>query len=76
LQVALDSDFGAGLSILRAVHPYISIAEIGTPFVFREGIAAAHHLCQAFPEVTLLADFKIMPAKKKRVALSRQAATL
>lgn len=73
LQVALDNDLKHGLSILEAVRPYIDIAEIGTPFVFREGISAAHHLRQAFPDVTLLADFKIMDAGEEEASIAFEA---
>ena len=62
LQVALDGDLQEALAVLEAVRPYIDIAEIGTPLIFLEGMAAAHHLRRAFPDVTLLADLKIMDA--------------
>jgi 3-hexulose-6-phosphate synthase len=73
LQVALDNDLRHGLSVLEAVRPYIDIAEIGTPFVFREGIAAARRLRAAFPDVTLLADFKIMDAGEEEASIAFEA---
>ena len=39
LQLALDGDLDSNLGLVRAVRPYIDIAEIGTPLVYREGIA-------------------------------------
>lgn len=73
LQLALDGDFEASLAILRAVRPYIDIAEIGTPLIFREGIAAARRLRAAFPDLPLLADLKIMDAGDLEAAIAFEA---
>ena len=62
LQVALDGPIDHSLAILQVIHPYIDIAEIGTPLIYREGIGAALRVRQAFPDLTLLADLKIMDA--------------
>lgn len=62
LQIALDGDLASALDILSAVHPYIDIAEIGTPLVFREGMGAVRHIRAAYPQLTLVADLKIMDA--------------
>lgn len=62
LQIALDGDLPAALEILAAVHPYIDIAEIGTPLVFREGMNALRRIRRAYPQLTLVADLKIMDA--------------
>ena len=40
LQLALDGDMSSALDILERVHPFIGIAEVGTPLVFREGMNA------------------------------------
>lgn len=62
LQIALDGELAAALEILAAVHPYIDIAEIGTPLVFREGMQALRRIRAAYPQLTLVADLKIMDA--------------
>ena len=73
LQVALDGDWAHSLDVLHAVRPYIDIAEIGTPLVFREGMAAARQLRDAFPDLALLADLKIMDAGQYEAAIAFDA---
>ena len=62
LQLALDGDMSSALDILERVHPFIGIAEVGTPLVFREGMNAVRQIRAAFPKLTLVADLKIMDA--------------
>ena len=62
LQLALDGDMSSALDILERVHPFIGIAEVGTPLVFREGMNAVRRIRAAFPKLTLVADLKIMDA--------------
>ncbi len=62
LQLALDGDLAATLDILSAVHPYIDIAEIGTPLVFREGMNALRCIRAAYAQLTLVAELKIVDA--------------
>ena len=62
LQLALDGDMSSALDILERVHPFIDIAEVGTPLVFREGVNAVRQIRAAFPKLTLVADLKIMDA--------------
>ena len=62
LQLALDGDLASALDVLSAVHPHIDIAEIGTPLVFREGMNALRRIRAAYPQLTLVADLKIMDA--------------
>ena len=62
LQLALDGDMSSALDILERVHPFIDIAEVGTPLVFREGMNAVRRVRAAFPKLTLVADLKIMDA--------------
>ena len=62
LQLALDGDMSSALDILERVHPFIDIAEVGTPLVFREGMSAVRRVRAAFPKLTLVADLKIMDA--------------
>ena len=68
LQIALDGDIDQGLAVLQAVRPYVDIAEIGTPLIFREGLGAARRLREAFPDLALLADLK-----RRRLPLRRAA---
>ncbi|MCY4061460.1 MAG: orotidine 5'-phosphate decarboxylase [Chloroflexi bacterium] len=62
LQLALDSELASAIDILSAVHPYIDIAEVGTPLVFREGMRAVRRIRDWYPQLTLVADLKIMDA--------------
>ena len=62
LQLALDGELAAALDILSAVHPFIDIAEIGTPLVFREGMDAVRRVRSSYPQLALVADLKIMDA--------------
>lgn len=73
LQLALDDTFEGGLAILAMAHPYIDIAEIGTPLLCREGIAAARRFRSAFPNLPLLADMKIVDAGEQEAEIAFQA---
>ena len=73
LQVALDGDLESSLSILRVIRPYIDIAEIGTPLIFREGLGAIRVLHKAFPDLSVLADLKIMDAGEHEATLAFEA---
>src|SRR5579871_1499936 len=73
LQLALDSDLDTSLKILQIVRPYVDIAEIGTPLVYREGIAAVQRLRAKFPDLRLLADFKIMDAGDEEATIAFSA---
>lgn len=70
LQLALDTDLPTSLSILQEVRPYIDIAEIGTPLIYREGMAAAKRIRHLFPDLPLLADFKIMDAGEEEAEIA------
>ncbi len=62
LQIALDGELASALEILAAVQPYIDVAEVGTPLVFREGMGAVRRIRDLYPPLTLVADLKIMDA--------------
>ena len=62
LQLALDGDLASALEILSAAHPYIDLAEVGTPLVFREGMTAVRRIRELYPLLALVADLKIMDA--------------
>jgi len=73
LQVALDGDLAGALAVLKAVEPYVDIAEIGTPLIYREGMHAARRIREVFPNLTLLADLKIMDAGEEEAAIAFEA---
>ena len=73
LQVALDGELCAALEVLRAVRSYIDIAEVGTPLVFREGMLAVRRIRAVQPDLTLIADLKIMDAGEAEAAIAFDA---
>ena len=63
LQLALDDiSLSAALVLVDQVREYIDIIEVGTPFLYEEGLAAVRELRKRFPEKEVLADMKIMDA--------------
>ncbi|MFN8372658.1 MAG: 3-hexulose-6-phosphate synthase [Anaerolineae bacterium] len=73
LQLALDGELADSLALLQQVHPYLDIAEIGTPLLYREGVGAVRQLRQRFPALPLLADLKIMDAGAEEAAIAFEA---
>lgn len=73
LQLALDGTLERSLQVLAAARPYIDIAELGTPLIYREGIAAAKQVRTLYPDLTILADFKIMDAGEEEAAIAFEA---
>lgn len=73
LQLALDGDLRSALETLSAIHPYIDIAEAGTPLVFREGMNALRRIREAHPQLTLAADLKIMDAGRAEADIAFSA---
>ena len=73
LQIALDGDLSAALDLLEQVHPFVDIAEVGTPLVFREGMRAVRKLRAAYPQLKLVADLKIMDAGEAEAAIAFDA---
>ena len=73
LQIALDGELSAALDLLEQVHPFVDIAEVGTPLVFREGMRAVRELRAAYPQLTLVADLKIMDAGEAEAAIAFDA---
>lgn len=62
-QLALDDiTLDDAILLLRAVHPYIHIAEVGTPFLMEYGTAAIRRIRSEFPRLEVLCDGKIMDA--------------
>ena len=51
LQIALDGTLADSLAILDQVADHVSIAEVGTPLIYREGVAAVRHIKDKFPSL-------------------------
>lgn len=63
LQLALDDvSLADALALVEQVRAYVDIIEVGTPFLYEEGLAAVRELRRRFPEKEVLADLKIMDA--------------
>lgn len=61
LQAALDFDnLPEALELMAAIHPYVDIAEIGTPLMLSEGARAIAEVKRRYPFLEVLADMKIM----------------
>jgi len=73
LQLALDGTLQESLSILNIVADQIDIAEIGTPLLYREGIGVAGVIRNAFPNIPLLADLKIVDAGLAEASIAFEA---
>ncbi|MCC6615198.1 MAG: orotidine 5'-phosphate decarboxylase [Anaerolineae bacterium] len=70
LQVALDGTFEQAAAIMKEVAPFVQIAEIGTPLIYREGIRVAQYLHERFPNLCLLADLKIIDAGDEEASIA------
>lgn len=63
LQLALDvGRTSEALSICEQVYPHFDIAEIGTPLLIEEGLAALEAVKERYPDKKYLADTKIADA--------------
>lgn len=63
LQLAMDTlSLEEALELLKHISPYIDIAEVGTPLVYRSGLEAVRRIRAAFPDLYILCDSKIMDA--------------
>ena len=69
VQVAIDTlTIDEALKVAeRALKAGVDWLEAGTPLITFEGVKAIGVLCQAFPGVPLLADFKMMDGVRKYV---------
>lgn len=69
LQLALDLvNIPQAIELVKEVEQHIDIVEIGTPIINKEGLKAVSELKAAFPNLTVLADVKIMDAAGYEVA--------
>ncbi|MCH6269461.1 3-hexulose-6-phosphate synthase [Neobacillus citreus] len=74
LQLALDLvNIPEAIKVVREVEEYIDVVEIGTPVVINEGLRAVMEVKQAFPNLTVLADLKIMDAGAYEVMKASEA---
>jgi 3-hexulose-6-phosphate synthase len=63
LQLAIDLvDTQGAIKLVKELEEYIDVVEIGTPVVINEGLRAVKAMKEAFPNLTVLADLKIMDA--------------
>ncbi len=71
LQVALDLvTLEEAKALLRDLDDVIDIAEIGTPFIVRDGVGAVEAIRRDFPRLRILADLKIMDAGEYETRLA------
>ncbi|GGD48587.1 3-hexulose-6-phosphate synthase [Paenibacillus nasutitermitis] len=63
LQLALDLvNIPEAKALVKEVEAYIDVVEIGTPVVINEGLHAVRAIKDAFPNLKVLADLKVMDA--------------
>lgn len=63
LQLALDDiTLAEALTLLDAVHSHVDIVEVGTPFIYEDGLRPVREIRARFPGLAVLADTKIMDA--------------
>jgi 3-hexulose-6-phosphate synthase len=74
LQLALDLvDIPGAKQVVKEIAEYIDIVEIGTPVVINEGLRAVKEMKEAFPNMRILADLKIMDAGGYEVMKASEA---
>ncbi|MEA5116961.1 MAG: orotidine 5'-phosphate decarboxylase / HUMPS family protein [Propionicimonas sp.] len=61
LQLALDAvGYDQAMGLVAEVEPHIDILELGTPFLFLNGLDALRQFGERFPRLAVLSDCKIM----------------
>ncbi|TFE00572.1 3-hexulose-6-phosphate synthase [Jeotgalibacillus salarius] len=74
LQLALDLvNIPEAIELVKEVEDHVDVVEIGTPVVINEGLKAVKEMKAAFPELTVLADLKIMDAAGYEVSQASAA---
>ncbi|WP_338552229.1 3-hexulose-6-phosphate synthase [Paenibacillus sp. KS-LC4] len=74
LQLALDLvNIEEAKVLVKEVESFIDIVEIGTPIVINEGLHAVKAIKEAFPNLKVLADLKIMDAGGYEVMKASEA---
>lgn len=74
LQLALDLvNIPEAIELVKEVQDHIDIVEIGTPVVINEGLRAVKEMKEAYPNLKVLADLKIMDAAGYEVMKASEA---
>ncbi|MDT8859723.1 3-hexulose-6-phosphate synthase [Alkalihalobacillus sp. MEB130] len=74
LQLALDLvNIPEAIELVGEVQEFVDVVEIGTPVVINEGLKAVKEVKAAFPQLTVLADLKIMDAAGYEVMKASEA---
>lgn len=74
LQLALDLvNIPEAIEVVKEVQDHIDVVEIGTPVVINEGLRAVNEVKKVFPNLTVLADLKIMDAAGYEVMKATEA---
>ncbi len=61
LQIAVDGlPFEGVIAVAGAVHETVDIFEVGTPVILREGLRVVRRVKERYPNLTVLADTKIV----------------
>ncbi|KIL43752.1 3-hexulose-6-phosphate synthase [Jeotgalibacillus campisalis] len=74
LQLALDLvNIPEAIELVKEVEEHIDVVEIGTPVVINEGLTAVKQMKEAYPNLKVLADLKIMDAAGYEVGQASKA---
>lgn len=69
LQLAIDlEDIDGSIKLIDKTKDYVDVFEYGTPLVINFGLEGLQKIRKAFPDITLLADLKIMDVAPYEVA--------
>src|SRR5256885_12165113 len=61
LQLAIDTQtLSEAEALVSRVRDLVDLVEVGTPLMIREGVGAVRRLRAVFPDLTLVADLKIV----------------
>ena len=61
------------MEVLKDIHPYIDIVEVGTPFLIDAGREAVRQIKETYPQLEVLCDAKIMDAGAYEAQLAYDA---
>lgn len=74
LQLAIDElTLTEALEVLKDIHLYIDIVEVGTPFLIDAGREAVRQIKATYPQLEVLCDAKIMDAGAYEAQLAYDA---
>lgn len=74
LQVALDEpNIETAIQIMYQIYKHVDIVEIGTPMILNNGMQPVKAIKRLFPDMTVLADTKIVDAGELEAKLAFQA---